>query len=1017
MSQSESSLTQNSVQALLKRLIARHSAPNAHAIDPRERQRLYLGISNPATSAESLLQRALLELRRQAPQAAFIDLLNAWARRPNQGDILSLLARAARDQGEQDAADRLIRFGLSQAPLDSRLRIADWKRRAAEDPDFRSVLERLLPELEDADERAAALELLSESKPAQARPEPPQIDPPAAVASDDNGPDSETRGSPDWVDVLVPVYRGYRETLECLHSLIEARPANRTPHQIIVLDDASPEPELSRALRALAREECITLIRHPVNLGFIRGMNRAMRLHRERDVVWLNADTRVQDDWLDRLRAHAYRAPDIASVTPFSNHGELMTFPAPGHAYPMPTPEQQQRLDRLARTLDTGPDVELEVGCGFCLFIRREALDAVGELDELELAGGYGEDTDWCLRAKSLGRRHLGATDVFVAHRGSVSFGAEKNWRVARNNARLRRRYPTVDRDYGRYLVRDPLRPARQALQRARLADLAEWMRRAPPEPAVEDATPHPRRLQIIAPPGLHDPLLPFFVPLPAQLSHAPDLPDGLLWLTWSRNGIGLEIRLGAALPGLPLDLRYRLPDERERLEQDLSRLPLTDLVFHDLRTCPRTLLHLPARLGRPYILRSLDDSLRRPPSTLDTSADWTDFVQRAAGIDLYAAALRPELSARYPLAGFQITPLDPPNPDDWLRTALSAETWIIGDRLDGAALGERWLAFARSLEHTAAETRLILIETSPWFTQLWNTGRVLNLPRLPGFGPAELARLAGARGILSLDTDPGAGWIGPRLVHGFRLHLHAPDSPVARELGARPLPAKLFRTSSIPSSATLDPPMQPVQAIHSTPDRLLMTETTPETRAFLHVGCGSPNRKRLPAIFRDQPWREIRLDINPAVAPDIVSSSADLSALEDECVHAVWSSHNLEHLEPHDVPHALREMHRVLTPDGFALITLPDIEAVAQLVVEGRLTETAYESPLGPITALDMLFGHRGSLAAGNGYMAHRTGFDAKHLAESLLEAGFAEVRVRKGQCFDLWAYAYKTAPDAAPE
>ena len=214
-----------------------------------------------------------------------------------------------------------------------------------------------------------------------------------------------------------------------------------------MLDDASPEPELTTALEQWANIRAVTLVQHVVNLGFIRGMNRGMARHPDRDVVWLNADTQVCGDWLDRLRDAAYRDPWIASVTPFSNCGELMSFPRSRHCYPLPDTKLQATLDRLARQSWKGELPNLEVGCGFCLYVKRRALAEVGYLDEVSLTGGYGEDTDWCLRAKRQGWRHVGAPGVFVAHRGGVSFGVEKRWRVARNNAMLRQRYPSAEAD------------------------------------------------------------------------------------------------------------------------------------------------------------------------------------------------------------------------------------------------------------------------------------------------------------------------------------------------------------------------------------------------------------------------------------------------------------------------------------------------------------------------------------------------------------------------------------------
>lgn len=184
-----------------------------------------------------------------------------------------------------------------------------------------------------------------------------------------------------------------------------------------------------------------------------------------------------------------------------------------------------------------------------------------------------------------------------------------------------------------------------------------------------------------------------------------------------------------------------------------------------------------------------------------------------------------------------------------------------------------------------------------------------------------------------------------------------------------------------------------------------------PGPKALLHIGCGTAPRSRLPECFKTPEWQEIRLDINPAVKPDIIASLTDMSVVPSASADAVWSSHNLEHLEGFEVAGALAEIRRVLKPGGFALITLPDLQRIAQLIAEGRGEEVMYTSPAGPITPLDMLFGHQASLARGNRYMGHRTGFTAERLGNKLTEAGFQEVRVLKGKSFDLWAVAVTTA------
>lgn len=184
-----------------------------------------------------------------------------------------------------------------------------------------------------------------------------------------------------------------------------------------------------------------------------------------------------------------------------------------------------------------------------------------------------------------------------------------------------------------------------------------------------------------------------------------------------------------------------------------------------------------------------------------------------------------------------------------------------------------------------------------------------------------------------------------------------------------------------------------------------------PAARSVLHVGCGMADPRKLPGeFFPLAEWREIRLDIDPDVAPDILASITDMAPVVAGSMDAVWSSHNLEHLHAHEIPSALGEFRRVLRPGGFALVTVPDLQRVAALVAEDRLVEPAYVSPAGPVAPLDMLYGHGVAVAQGNGFMAHRTGFTARTLEAALLAAGFPVVRVIRDDAFALWAAAYAT-------
>jgi len=179
----------------------------------------------------------------------------------------------------------------------------------------------------------------------------------------------------------------------------------------------------------------------------------------------------------------------------------------------------------------------------------------------------------------------------------------------------------------------------------------------------------------------------------------------------------------------------------------------------------------------------------------------------------------------------------------------------------------------------------------------------------------------------------------------------------------------------------------------------------------LLHVGCGQKTKMHTTDAFKSSEWVETRLDIDSKVEPDIVGSILKMTGVDNKKFDAVFSSHNIEHLYPHEVPVALAEFNRVLKDDGFVVITCPNLQSVSELIAEDKLTEAAYNSPAGPITPLDILYGHRASLQQGHHYMAHKCGFTLKVLMGTLRAASFVKVAgLKRGHPFyDLWVVASK--------
>jgi len=261
------------------------------------------------------------------------------------------------------------------------------------------------------------------------------------------------------VAVVIPVYRGLAETRRCLRTVLDHK--DDIPCEIIVVDDCSPEPELSEWLRGLAAEGSITLLRNESNRGFVASVNRGMAAAGNRDVVLLNSDTEVPAGWLTRLGGHAYAAPRIGTVTPFSNNATICSWPSI-HGGPLPPGRTTSEMDAAFRAANRGRQVDLPTAVGFCMYIRRDCLDAVGSFDEATFGRGYGEENDFCLRATAAGWRHVLACDTFVFHAGETSFGKDSPER-ARAWDLLTARYPGYAATVARHVEADRARPSRFA--------------------------------------------------------------------------------------------------------------------------------------------------------------------------------------------------------------------------------------------------------------------------------------------------------------------------------------------------------------------------------------------------------------------------------------------------------------------------------------------------------------------------------------------------------------------------
>ena len=278
--------------------------------------------------------------------------------------------------------------------------------------------------------------------------------------------------------IVIPVHDGGEVVLACLRSVLASLPAQT---RVLVVDDGSSDPALAAALDDLVRGRKIALRRHPRALGFPAAANAGILAATGRDVVLLNSDTLVPPGWLERLREAAYASREIGTVTPLSNDASILSYPGPAGTNPRPDQAATNRLDRLAERANGGSVADIPVGVGFCLYLRRDCLNSIGSFRADVFAQGYGEENDFCLRARRLGWRNVALTGLFVGHLGGASFGGSAAHLRARNGRLVEELHPGYAALVENYLARDPLAEPRRRI------DLLQWRERRRKWRAIRD--------------------------------------------------------------------------------------------------------------------------------------------------------------------------------------------------------------------------------------------------------------------------------------------------------------------------------------------------------------------------------------------------------------------------------------------------------------------------------------------------------------------------------------------------
>ena len=376
------------------------------------------------------------------------------------------------------------------------------------------------------------------------------------------------------VDIIVPVYRGLADTRLCIDSVLAS--TNQSAWRLVVINDASPEPEVTAWLRERAAQDSrITLLENPENLGFVGTVNRGMALSDSNDVLLLNSDTEVANNWLDRIRRAAYGDSKVASVTPFSNNATICSYPRFCKDNSLPAGYDTARLDALCAQTNPGAVVDVPTGVGFCMYIRRDCLAQVGLFDTENFGKGYGEENDFCQRAAKAGWRNLHLLDTFVLHTGGVSFGDSKSPREKAAMETLRRLHPRYESAVMAFVQADPAQPYRLALDVARITQAHRPVVLAVLHDRAGGTVRHVREL-------------------------AQHLSEQAIFLTLT-PAPDRCVRLELAGKDEGFQLVFRLADQYQDLVQALTQLGVRHIHYHHLLGHDPLIMDLPPQLGVGY--------------------------------------------------------------------------------------------------------------------------------------------------------------------------------------------------------------------------------------------------------------------------------------------------------------------------------------------------------------------------------------------------------------------------------
>jgi GT2 family glycosyltransferase/glycosyltransferase involved in cell wall biosynthesis len=246
-------------------------------------------------------------------------------------------------------------------------------------------------------------------------------------------PAAQVRSHTAPVDIVICIHDALADVKACLESLLRT---TMPPYHLVLVDDGSGG-ETRDYLAVFADDQGATLVRNETARGYTAAANQGIRLSSGSFVVLLNSDTVLTGGWLDRMVACAESDPRIGIVGPLSNTASWQSVPSElaengdWATNPLPVGQTVEGMAHLVAQASPGVYPRIPFLNGFCLLIRREVIATIGLFDETTFPRGYGEENDFCMRARRAGFSTAVAGDAYVWHTQSRSFSHDERKRLA----------------------------------------------------------------------------------------------------------------------------------------------------------------------------------------------------------------------------------------------------------------------------------------------------------------------------------------------------------------------------------------------------------------------------------------------------------------------------------------------------------------------------------------------------------------------------------------------------------